>query len=79
MSQMVEAAERGDFATARARHARLMPLMLANFLESNPIPVKAAMQMLGKMENRLRVPLVPLADAHVEAVRAALHAAGALG
>ena len=41
MAQMVEAAERNDFAAARAIHARLLPLMLANFVESNPIPVKA--------------------------------------
>jgi 4-hydroxy-tetrahydrodipicolinate synthase len=63
MAQMVEAAERGDFAAARARHARLMPLMLANFLESNPIPVKAAMAALGLLEERYRLPMVPPSDA----------------
>jgi 4-hydroxy-tetrahydrodipicolinate synthase len=43
MVQMVEAAERNDFAAARRIHARLVPLLLINFVEANPIPVKAAM------------------------------------
>ena len=42
MAQLVEAAEANDFASAREIHTRLLPLMLANFVESNPIPVKAA-------------------------------------
>jgi 4-hydroxy-tetrahydrodipicolinate synthase len=40
-----------------------MPLMLANFLESNPIPVKAAMAALGLLEERYRLPMVPPSDA----------------
>jgi 4-hydroxy-tetrahydrodipicolinate synthase len=52
--------------------------MTAAFVESNPIPAKAALAMMGRMENVLRLPLVPLADAHAGAVRAALDAAGAL-
>jgi len=79
MAQLCDAASRGDFRAARKLHFQLLAWMRAAFVESNPIPVKAAMQMLGKMENRLRMPLVPLADAHVDAVRAALQAAGALG
>jgi 4-hydroxy-tetrahydrodipicolinate synthase len=59
MAQLVEAAERGDFAAARAIHARLLPLMLANFTESNPIPVKAAMAQLGLLEENYRLPMVP--------------------
>ena len=43
MGQMVEAAGRGDFATARRWHAKLLPLMQINFVESNPMPVKFAM------------------------------------
>src|SRR6476660_7533228 len=43
MSQMVEAAERGDFAAARAMHHKLLPLLLINFVESSPGPVKFAM------------------------------------
>ena len=59
MAQLVEAAERGDFAAARAIHARLLPLLLANFSESNPIPVKAAMARLGLLEEHYRLPMVP--------------------
>ena len=59
MAQMVEAAERGDFAAARAIHARLLPLLLGNFAESNPIPVKAAMALMGLLEENYRLPMVP--------------------
>jgi 4-hydroxy-tetrahydrodipicolinate synthase len=59
MSQMVEAAERGDFAAARKIHASLMPLMLVNFVESNPIPVKTAMAAMGLLEEIFRLPMVP--------------------
>lgn len=59
MSQMVEAAERGDFAAARKIHTTLLPLMLINFVESNPIPVKAAMAAMGLLEEAYRLPMVP--------------------
>lgn len=59
LSAMVEAAERNDFAAARAIHQRLLPLMLANFAESNPIPVKATLAMMGFVEEVYRLPLVP--------------------
>ncbi|MEE8217696.1 MAG: 4-hydroxy-tetrahydrodipicolinate synthase [Vicinamibacteria bacterium] len=59
MVRLVEAAEKGDFAAAREEHQRLLPLMLANFLESNPIPVKAAMAQMGLLEETFRLPMVP--------------------
>ncbi len=59
MAQMVEAAERNDFKDARAIHHRLMPLMSANFVEANPVPVKAAMAFMGLIEETYRLPLVP--------------------
>lgn len=59
LAAMVEAAERNDFAAARAIHQRLLPLMLANFAESNPIPVKATLAMMGLIEETYRLPLVP--------------------
>jgi 4-hydroxy-tetrahydrodipicolinate synthase len=59
MARLVEAAERNDFAAAREIHARLLPLMLANFAESNPIPVKAAMVQMGLLEENYRLPMVP--------------------
>jgi 4-hydroxy-tetrahydrodipicolinate synthase len=59
MAQLVEAAERNDFASAREIHARFFPLMLVNFAESNPIPVKAAMAQMGLLEENYRLPMVP--------------------
>ena len=58
MSRMVEAAERGDFAAARKIHTTLLPLMLINFVESNPIPVKAAMAAMGLVDEVFRLPMV---------------------
>jgi 4-hydroxy-tetrahydrodipicolinate synthase len=59
MAQLVEAAERGDYAAARGIHTRLLPLLLGNFIESNPIPVKAVMAMMGLLEENYRLPMVP--------------------
>jgi 4-hydroxy-tetrahydrodipicolinate synthase len=59
MAQMVEAAERGDYAAARAIHMRIMPLMQINFVESSPGPVKTAMAAMGLLEEIYRLPLVP--------------------
>jgi 4-hydroxy-tetrahydrodipicolinate synthase len=63
MARMVELAEQNDFAAARRIHAALMPLMSVNFIESNPIPVKAAMAMLGLLDEIYRLPMVPPRDA----------------
>jgi 4-hydroxy-tetrahydrodipicolinate synthase len=78
MTELVRLARAGDLSGARELHLRLLPWMRAAFAESNPIPVKAALAMMGKMENVLRRPLVPLADTKTEAVRSALKRAGAL-
>jgi 4-hydroxy-tetrahydrodipicolinate synthase len=59
MVQMIESAERGDFAEARHWHEKLMPLMQVNFVESNPIPVKFAMAAMGLCEEVYRLPMVP--------------------
>ena len=59
MARMVELAEAGDFIAARRIHHQLMPLMSANFVESNPIPVKAAMAAMGLLEEVYRLPMVP--------------------
>jgi len=59
MVALVEALQRDDMPKARALHHRLSPLFRALFVESNPIPGKAAMARLGLMENELRLPLVP--------------------
>lgn len=76
--ELVEAAARGDLATARERHYALLPFMRAAFVESNPMPIKAAMAMLGRCQNVLRLPLVPMAGTHEALVRDALRHAGAL-
>jgi 4-hydroxy-tetrahydrodipicolinate synthase len=78
MAQLCNALAKSDYAGARKLHFQLLAWMRAAFIESNPIPVKAAMSMLGKMENRLRLPLLPLEEKHTEMVRSALQAAGAL-
>ena len=54
MAQLCTQGSRGDIASARTLHFELLPWMRAAFIESNPIPVKAAMAMLGRMENRVR-------------------------
>jgi len=59
MAEMVEAAERGDFAAARKIHTALLPLMVINFVESNPGPVKVAMAAMGLLEEVYRLPMVP--------------------
>jgi 4-hydroxy-tetrahydrodipicolinate synthase len=58
MARMVEACERGDFAAARLIHERLLPLLQANFVESNPVPVKAVMALAGLLEPVYRLPMV---------------------
>lgn len=78
MARLADHALAGDYAAARAAHRQLAPWMGAAFAESNPVPVKAALAMMGRIENVLRLPLVPLADAHHAAVRAALTHARAL-
>jgi 4-hydroxy-tetrahydrodipicolinate synthase len=78
MAGLVDAARRGDLEEARRLHYRLLNLMRANFLESNPIPVKAALHAMGRVDTGIRLPLVPLSDAHRPALLAALREAGAL-
>ena len=74
MARMVELAESGDFTAARRIHHQLMPLMSANFVESNPIPVKAAMAEMGLLEEVYRLPLVPPSDAARRRITEALAA-----
>ncbi len=76
--ELVAAALAGDRTRAAALQARLLPLMKANFRESNPIPVKWAMERLGLCGGALRLPLVALSPAHHRAVEAALEEAGLL-
>jgi 4-hydroxy-tetrahydrodipicolinate synthase len=61
-SEMVRLALKGKWDKAREMHFSLLPLMNINFVESNPIPVKAAMAMMGLLEESYRLPLLPLSD-----------------
>ena len=78
MAELVRKARAGDAAGARALHLRALPLMRATTVESNPIPIKAALAMLGRFEPVLRSPLVQLETCHESVVRSALQRAGVL-
>ena len=60
MSAMTRAALSNDWTTARSLHRKYLPLMIANFIESNPLPAKAVLAMMGKIEEVYRLPLVPM-------------------
>lgn len=76
MSQMCDAALRGDAATARELNARLIPLHEKLFVEANPIPVKWAVAELGKINSGIRLPLTPLSENVRSVVRDAMRNAG---
>ena len=76
--KMVHAALDGRIDEARELHFRLLPAMRACFLETNPIPVKAALTMLGRPAGVPRLPLVPATTEEQDRVRAALEDAGLL-
>jgi len=78
MAEMMNRAAAGDFAAARTIHYKLLPLMRANFIESNPVPVKTALARLGRCGETLRAPLGPPEDATRRAVDEALRHAGLL-
>ena len=78
MARLVDWCASGNFAEARALAMRLTPWFEAAFIDSNPIPVKAALAMMGRIQNSLRLPLVPLMEVHHAPVRAALTALEAL-
>ena len=71
-SAMWDAAAAGDWKRARALHYKLLPLSEGLFVETNPIPVKAALAMMGRIADELRPPLYPLAAPHREKLRADL-------
>jgi 4-hydroxy-tetrahydrodipicolinate synthase len=78
MAQLCDKMRAGDVAAACEIHFKLLPWMRAAFIESNPLPAKAALALAGRIKNVLRLPLVPMSDAHEPAVRTALRTAGAL-
>lgn len=78
MSRMVDLALAGDWEEARALHYQLLPLMEANFIESSPGPVKAALSLLGVIEENFRLPLVPVQDATRSRMKTLLRELGLL-
>jgi 4-hydroxy-tetrahydrodipicolinate synthase len=64
MSELISAALRDDMKTARKLHYRLLPLFKALFLETNPIPIKAAMALKGLIKATYRLPMCPMSEAH---------------
>jgi 4-hydroxy-tetrahydrodipicolinate synthase len=78
MTELVRAGREGDMSQARELHMRALPWLRAAFVETNPIPVKAALSMMGRCENVLRSPLVSLDPRHESVVRDALRQVGAL-
>jgi 4-hydroxy-tetrahydrodipicolinate synthase len=76
MTALVHLLLSGNFEQARAWHYRLLSLMDANFLETNPAPVKAALHLMGRIQNVLRLPLLPVSASTGAALRTALRSAG---
>jgi 4-hydroxy-tetrahydrodipicolinate synthase len=78
MTRLAQACLRGDFEGARRIQARYLPLMNVNFVESNPIPVKAAMALMGLIEPVYRLPMTSPGPANLARISKVLEAAGLL-
>lgn len=76
MTALVHLLLSGNLENARSWHYRLLPLMDANFLETNPAPAKAALHLMGRIHDVLRLPLLPVSGNTRSALRAALRGAG---
>jgi len=73
---LCDAIAAGDMPGARKLHLKLFPLFKAIFVETNPIPIKAAMAMAGMIEEELRLPMVSLSDQHRPMLKELVHAFG---
>jgi len=78
VSDMVAKFKKGDIEGARKLHYKLLPLVKAVFLETNPIPVKTALSLMGMIEPDLRLPLCPMSEANLEKLKKALKDYGLL-
>ncbi|MBI5049624.1 MAG: 4-hydroxy-tetrahydrodipicolinate synthase [Nitrospirae bacterium] len=72
VSEMCKAWDSGNIAEARRLHYKLEPLNQSMFIETNPIPAKTALSMMGKIQEEFRLPLCPLSDANKEKLRKTL-------
>lgn len=79
MVALVDAARSGDFESAREIHYELLPLFRATFIETNPVPIKAAMNLCGIPVGPVRSPLAPLTEASHRRLEAVLRESGLLG
>jgi 4-hydroxy-tetrahydrodipicolinate synthase len=79
MTRLAQACLRGDFDAARAIQARYLPLMNVNFVESNPIPVKAAMASMGLLQPVWRLPMCPPLPASQAKIEKVLESLGLMG
>jgi 4-hydroxy-tetrahydrodipicolinate synthase len=79
MAQMIDAALAGDLAKAKELHYKLFPLMQAMFIDTNPVPAKTALELMGKIKSSApRLPLYQMNDATVEKLKKVLVASGLL-
>jgi 4-hydroxy-tetrahydrodipicolinate synthase len=78
MTALAQACLRGDFETARQVQRKYLPLMNVNFVESNPIPVKAAMGLMGLLTPVMRLPMCPPSGDNLRKIEKVLEAAGLL-
>jgi 4-hydroxy-tetrahydrodipicolinate synthase len=72
MAGMIDAFNAGDMAKAKALHYKMSPLIDVLFIEVNPIPVKAALSLMGKIEYEYRLPLCKMADGNFEKLKKAM-------
>ncbi len=76
MAAMVDSFNAGDINKARELHYKTTPLVKALFIETNPVPVKAALALMGKIEYEIRLPLVKLSDANLENLKKTMKSYG---
>ncbi len=79
MTQLAHYCAAGDFAKARALQRKYLPLMEVNFVESNPIPVKAALGLMGLLDPVYRLPMVPPKPENLAKIEKVLESVGLLG
>jgi 4-hydroxy-tetrahydrodipicolinate synthase len=79
MAQLAQLCLAGNFAAAREVQRKYLPLMEVNFIESNPIPVKAALALMGLLEPVYRLPMVPPKEEHLARIERVLESLGLMG
>jgi 4-hydroxy-tetrahydrodipicolinate synthase len=79
MARLCDSFSAGDLAEARTAHYRLFPLSEAMFIETNPIPVKTALGIMGRIVPEFRLPLCPMGEKNRERLEAVLRTAGLVG